>query len=153
MKKLTGITIVLGLGLVFTLGAFQAIAGQKDVPLPADIKIVAPDPSVPQDQAAFSGKWYGVWNGNVLDHILVVEEIRANEVMVVYAYGTAPLWNIYQAQAVRLKGTFVKGDLVVELPRSQATATYHLKNNGTITATRETTHGGGHAQATMKRVE
>ena len=103
--------------------------------------------------AAVTAYFTALNGGNVLDHILVVEEIRANEVMVVYAYGTAPLWNIYQAQAVRLKGKFVDSDLVVELPRSQATATYHLKNNGTITATRETTHGGGHAQATMRRVE
>ena len=34
------------------------------VPLPASIRIVPPDRRVAPEFAAFSGKWFGTWEGN-----------------------------------------------------------------------------------------
>lgn len=59
-------------------------------PLPTDVRVVPPEAAVPQQLAAFSGKWSGVWDG-ILHHILVVEEITPpHAAVIVYAWGTAP---------------------------------------------------------------
>ena len=43
-------------------------------PLPADLKVVSPVPTVPAERAAYSGKWSGRMDNGV-DQILVVEEV------------------------------------------------------------------------------
>lgn len=131
-------------GVLYTTLAFAsivvAVASAQlpaTVPLPADLNIVPPDSGVPPGQAKFSGKWFGVWGGNVLEHVLVVEEINQSGAKVVYAYGIAPSWNIYKPGWFRTKDAhFVEGSLVVQTPRL-STVTYRINQDGTLSATYE----------------
>lgn len=74
--------------LVCILLLVPVAAGQSDVPLPPEIRILPPAQDVPRDQAAFSDKWFGRWDG-MLVHVLIVEEIALDpsRVIVVYAWG------------------------------------------------------------------
>lgn len=128
-----------------------AEANYDDVPLPADLKVVPPDPNLPQEYAKFSGKWYGIWDSNILKHVLVVEEIDQAGARVVYAWGTAPAWWIDQPGWVRVKGQFTKGSLVIETQR--ATVTYRMHEDGTLCATYKPTRTLGYYTATLSRVE
>ena len=56
------------------------------VPLPEDVKVVAPQSDLPADVKAYSGKWCGTWD-NGLEHVLVVEKIDFPNVEAVYATG------------------------------------------------------------------
>lgn len=67
-------------------------AGEKklvnvEVPLPDNVKIIAPTEDVPKDIAAFSGAWEGkmIWSGSVA--ALVVEEINSKEAKVIFSRG------------------------------------------------------------------
>lgn len=99
----------------------------SDIKLPDDIVIKTPDQTVPKELAAFSGKWAGSWD-KVLNHILIVEEVRQTDALVVYATGEAPVWNIHESQWRRVKGEFINGKLVIKFPRRQVTVTYSMKN-------------------------
>jgi len=65
----------------------------KSVPLPPDIKIVPPSFDVPQEIAAFSGKWTGLWEG-YFNSILIVEEITSTEAKVLYANEADARWKV-----------------------------------------------------------
>lgn len=113
--------------LVAVLTALVMVAGTsyaEEVPLPSDLKIVPPDPSVPPELAKFSGKWgdgNDKWDGQ-LAHILVVEKVDAKGAQVIYAYGTASQWWITAPGWERMRGKFnEKGELVVTGKRGEAT--------------------------------
>jgi len=80
------------------------------VPMPADLRIIAPAPDIPVERAAYSGVWVGKWE-NILDTALAVQEITPAGVSAVYAWGVAPQWNIRQAGWVRRRGRFVGTEL------------------------------------------
>jgi len=67
------------------------------VPLPPDIQIIAPDPKLPSEIKAFSGKWAGKWWSlsfplyQGVDAILVVEKI-IDERRAVVVYGWGDSW-------------------------------------------------------------
>ena len=85
-KGLVLLVFAMVLGLVFGLMA-PGSAGSNDVPLPSDINIVPPNPSLPKEVAALSGKWEGSWTRG-RSMILVVEKIISeNEMQFVYAWG------------------------------------------------------------------
>ena len=112
--------------------------------LPTDIRVIPPAPSVSRDRASFSGRWSGTWDNGV-DHTLLVEEVRAEDAVVVVSYGvlSGPSWE-------RLKASFRQGALVMQTPRG-TTITYRLQPDGTLLAT-VTDRGGATSQATMARV-
>lgn len=119
------------------------------VPLPSDVHIVSPAPGVPREVAAFSGKWTGVWDG-ILDHILVVEDVATTDATVIYAYGTAGIWQINRPGWTRVKGAFVDGALRISLPRP-ATVTYRMRPDGTLDGIYE--WSGGTSRAKMTRMK
>ena len=146
--------LVLYMVIVLTVAAVAVVSAQQSItaPLPVDLKIVLPDPIIPPEQAKFSGKWSGIWGGNVLEHIFVVEEVGTAGAKVVYAYGTAPTWNIHQPGWFRANGQFVKGALVVETRR--ATITYRMNLNGTMmSATYEGKGTAVYSTAKLSRIE
>jgi hypothetical protein len=51
-----------------------SVVEADDAPVPANLKITAPDSSIPSAIAAFSGKWVGIWDGK-LSSALVVQKI------------------------------------------------------------------------------
>ncbi len=83
-------------GLVgsFVLFAWAILAAcspaLKSFPLPSDVRLVAPDPELPQEISAFSGAWTGTWLeppwGAIGDTALVVERIEREHAIVVYAW-------------------------------------------------------------------
>ena len=93
------------------------------VPLPERIRIVPPDRRVAPELAAFSGKWFGTWEGDVkLEFILVVEAIDPPHALVIVAWGngTVGAGTAHPRRVLsdwqRLRGQFVEGTLQVSLP-------------------------------------
>jgi hypothetical protein len=119
---------------VAVIGLLSACAtGAIRTPLPTNIRIQAPDPSVPRDVAVFSGKWAGLWGGQ-LDHTLVVEKIEGNTASVIYSHGTNNNWFITQPGFFRARGTIANGVLTV--PLRGVTVTYTVVEGGTKLAGR-----------------
>lgn len=67
---------VLGLALVLS---GPAAFGFRSVPLPRDVRVVAPAPWVPPEVARFSGAWRGTWETREREQILVVEQFLDQE--------------------------------------------------------------------------
>ncbi len=106
------------------------------IPLPQDMMIVAPEPTLPPEIKAFSGKWFGVWEG-VLKHILIVEQINPPYATAIYAYGDAPSWNITNPNFVRLQAQIEPRVLKMSFIGRPATVTYRLQSDGTLDGTYE----------------
>lgn len=124
--------VVVVLGLTVGVGRAEAQVRQADeVPLPSDLKIMAPDSSVPPELAKFSGRWgegKDKWDEQ-LAHILVVERVDQKDAGIVYAYGTASQWWINTPGWIRLRGEFTdKNELVLKF-RSGAVATYRFNGD------------------------
>ena len=79
MKTTNILALVVISILITVLG--MATAGEKvlltvEVPLPEDLKIVAPAEDIPKEIAAFSGVWEGELPVFGTEAVLVVEEIK-----------------------------------------------------------------------------
>jgi putative ABC transport system substrate-binding protein len=128
------------------------------VPLPESIRIVPPDRRVAPELAAFSGKWFGTWEGDVkAEAILIIETIDPPHALGIVAWGNGtkgagtahPLrvWSNW----FRVRGQFVEGALLqVSLPYS-ATESYRLQPDGTLAAT--LTQRGETSRTTMTRAQ
>lgn len=81
-------------------------------PLPDDLNIVQPDPSLPKELAAFSGKWQGHWYNprysGGFDAILIVEKIEPEKAIVIYCWGDSAEWRIRKGHTGRLNATLSK---------------------------------------------
>jgi hypothetical protein len=74
------------------LRAVKVFPASGGVPLPASLRIVPPDRRVASEVAAFSGKWFGTWKGDVQgEHILVVEAIDPPHALVINAWGNGTM--------------------------------------------------------------
>jgi len=120
-----------------------------NVPMPPGLRVLSPGNDVPAELAEFSGKWYGVWD-NILEHVLVVKEVTPTHVVVVYAVGTAPAWNIHQPRWYEVNAEFVDKALVVKFPRIQVTVTYKMNKDGMLSGTYESARGA--SRATLKQL-
>lgn len=141
-RKLMPLWYVLAIVLLASGCATSPSSGIK---LPDDVKVEPPKSSVPAKRAAFSGRWEGIWDGN-LPHLLVVEEVTSDEAMVVYAWGsTGQLREGYS----RVKAKFKDDDTLIATLQRPATATYVMQPDGTLNAVYE--WSGGVARAKMRR--
>ncbi len=119
------------------------------VPLPPDLTTSAPDDSLPAPVRAYAGQWFGTWD-HLLDHLLVVERIESlDRVAVVYAWSTAPAWNIHEPGFMRTSGRIVEGRLEIKGPNG-AVVTYGPFENGELLARYEI--GTAFAKSRMVRV-
>jgi ABC-type uncharacterized transport system substrate-binding protein len=125
------------------------------VPLPESIRIVPPDRRVAPELAAFSGKWFGTWEGDRMgEHILVVEAIDPPHARVIYAEGndTVGAGTTHQQRLLsnwfRLPGQFVEGALQVIGPGG-GIFRYRQQPDGTLAVT--LTWLGAMSRATMTR--
>ena len=89
MRKLL---TALSLSAALTVFFGNALAGEKvlltvEVPLPEDLKIVAPAEDIPKEIAAFSGVWEGELPALGTEVVLVVEEINSKEARIIWAKG------------------------------------------------------------------
>ena len=87
-----------------TLPTGEKILLNVKVPLPDDIKIVAPATDVPKEIAAFSGAWEGESGSKDVGVALIVEEINSKEVKVIFCRGERSGFYASPAYCDRYKG-------------------------------------------------
>lgn len=115
--------LVLTVCLCLSLTVSCAHSAGQNVPLPSDVRLTPPADALPADVRTFAGKWTGSWDGT-LDHVLIVEEIASpKKITAIYAWGTAPNWNINKPGFTRVRGKIVGGKLEIRL-RNGAAVTY-----------------------------
>jgi len=124
------------------------------VPVPESIRIVPPDRRVAPELSAFSGKWFGTWEGDRTGELIViVEAIDPPHARLINAWGngTEGVGTAHPRRVLsnwhRVRGQFVEGTLQVSLPN--ATGSYRLQPDGTLAAT--LTWRGKTSRATMTR--
>jgi len=148
--KMRVVLFLVAFVITFTGVCATAHAQQSaNVPMPPDLRVLPPGKDISAELAEFSGKWYGVWD-NILEHVLAVKEVTPTHVVVVYAVGTAPAWNIHQPRWYEVNAEFVDKALVVKFPRIQVTVTYKMNKDGTLSGTYENARGV--SRATLKRL-
>lgn len=112
------IVVVFGLAL----GTRAAVAREcyRETPLPADVRLIAPGPEVPEAVARFAGTWNGAWGegeGEALCHTLVVEEVLAHGyARVIYSLGTSASRDVRQPTFLHTTGRITDGTLLFHLP-------------------------------------
>jgi hypothetical protein len=112
--------LALALGLTLSMQAATAKECTRETPLPAEVRLSAPGPEVPEAVARFAGVWIGAGldeGREALCHTLVVEEVLANGyARVIFSHGTYAGWNIWQPHFVHATGRIVEGELRFHLP-------------------------------------
>jgi hypothetical protein len=91
--------VVLAVGIVL-LGILFCPMVMAASPMPADLQMVEPDPSLPKELSAFFGKWEG---SGRMQYFLIVEKIDAEKAsLYVWEFASAevlaPVWARYEAQ-------------------------------------------------------
>ena len=111
-------------------------AGEKilvnvKVPLPDDIKIVAPATDVPKEIAAFSGAWEGETGFKpVVGAALIVEEINSKEVKVIFCRGERSGFYESPAFCDRYKGIVTPENQQIKFgPNEKYWFTFSMQNN------------------------
>ena len=112
------------------------------VPLPDDLAIAVPGPTLSAGLAAFSGQWHGRWDG-ALDLILAVERLTPAGAEIVYAHGAYPDWGLRVGGWIRMPAELRDGRLhfgfhngahedfsVSALDDGRLRITYHNKTSG-----------------------
>jgi hypothetical protein len=138
-----GLAIAVVLGLTLSAPAAVATECRQETPLPADIRLVAPGPEMPEAVAQFAGVWVGMWeDAGELCHTLVVEEVFANGyARVIYSVGTSLVVNVRLPAFFRVTGRIVDGILGFHLPiRERLERTYRMVG-GSLQAAREAPEG------------
>ncbi len=128
-------TQILALSVCIILIAICGItdAGEKkllnvEVPLPDDIKIVAPTKDVSKKIAAFSGVWEGKWIYR--EAALVVEEINSKEAKVIYCEGETLGVYTSPASCERYKANVTPENLQIEFRLDEnSMLTFIMENN------------------------
>ena len=98
--------------------------------LPADVKIECSDAAdLSETQAAFCGIWgEGRWD-NVLPHCLAVEKIESSgAARIVYTWGKAPQWRIYDSGFTRAKAV-IEGKTLKSRLSNGAVVKYQVKGD------------------------
>jgi hypothetical protein len=81
-------TPLITVSAVLIIGGCLAATLSLKVPLPPDVNILSPDPSLPEEVKALSGKWVGRWNSQWgWDCVICVEKVGKDSAQVVHAWG------------------------------------------------------------------
>ena len=76
------------LAVLALAGCVSAAVIQLPAPVVSDVRIAAPDPTLPDEIKALSGTWAGQWNSRWgWDSVLYIERIDRNSAQVVHAFG------------------------------------------------------------------
>ena len=76
------------LAVILLTGALISATWPLKTPLPSDINIIPPDPSLPLEIRALSGGWTGSWNSmRGWDCVLIVEKVNQDSAQVIYSWG------------------------------------------------------------------
>ena len=98
MKKVAVLTSLLA-AAVFAVFSFATVAVAFP-PLPDDLNIVQPDPNLPKELAAFSGKWEG--RGERREFFFIVEKIDEEKATLRLSHGFD--WQTIPARVVKEYG-------------------------------------------------
>ena len=132
MKKTQILALFVGLILIAVCGiadADEKILVNVKVPLPDDIKIVAPATDVPKEIAAFSGAWEGE-NYRGRGTALIVEEINSKKVKVIHCMLEVPGWSESPAHCDRYKGIVTPEKQQIKFgPAGKLRYTFNMQNN------------------------
>ena len=80
--------LFIALAIIMLACCMGAVIKQLNAPVPENVNIVSPDPSLPDELKALSGKWVGSWNSRWgWDCVLYVEKVDQNSAQVVHAWG------------------------------------------------------------------
>ena len=133
---------VLVLPLALTLVAGPALAKDctREMPVPADSRLVPPTADVPEAVARFAGAWLGAWKNkdgsDGLCTALIVEEVFPNGIArVVYSYGVDKAFDAEVPYYWRASGRITDGVLRVVLPAPGRPAFAYTLSNGTLKGT------------------
>ena len=76
-------------------------------PMPADLQMVQPDPSLPKELAAFFGKWEGTADisGRGIEFFVIVESVDKEKASL-YIYRTDLGWVRYEATVSKERGKY-----------------------------------------------
>jgi hypothetical protein len=118
MKRFLLIVLMVLAGVVL----YSHANAMDSVPLPNDILIVPPDPSLPPEIKAFSGKWSGRWGNPYqpssygVDVVFVVEKIiNEHEATAIYCWGDSIEWSITRGCMDRFIANFSQNEKVTTL--------------------------------------
>ncbi len=126
------VVMTIALGLALGSQAAAAKECQRETPLPADVRLIAPGPEVPEAVARFAGAWSGVSVGPgdsvPICETLVVGEVLANGyARVIFSEGTSVALDVRLPWFVRATGRIVDGELRMPLPvRHRPQLTYRV---------------------------
>jgi hypothetical protein len=89
----------------------MAVVAAAAPPMPNDAQIVQPDPSLPKELAAFSGKWEGAAfvSGRRIEYFIIVEKIDKEKASL-YGWPIMPTdsgWQRYDAQVTKERGKYI----------------------------------------------
>jgi hypothetical protein len=159
MKRLLLIVLMVLAGM--SLYSCATTRSLTSIPMPENVQIVPPDPNLPPEIKAFSGKWSGSWewqnrrNNDGVDAILIVEKIiNEQQAMVVSASGDGRGWRTTKGWE-RSTANFSKTDkgiiLSVDSRTSSQKVLYHIQGDQLIGISEA---GGGHGTiiGTMNRI-
>jgi dienelactone hydrolase len=112
------------------IAVWPLCSSRAQTPLPDDISIAPPAPTVARDAAAFSGAWLGAWSGE-LPTALIVEQISSNgQAQVIYSVGDLPFYHV-KASWFRQAGQISNGKLHLQL-KSGAKIDFTLEPGGLL---------------------
>jgi hypothetical protein len=142
-----GMAIAVTHGLVLATQAATAKECHRETPLPAEVRLSAPGPQVPEAVAQFAGVWNGAFLDNgkeVLCHTLVVEEVYANGLArVIVSLGTtAEDQFLHLPHVWRVTGRVVDGELRLHLPLGERLKFAYRVAGETLSGTFEGPDGG-----------
>ena len=160
MKRLLLVVLMVLAGV--SLSSCATTNSLTSIPLPENVQIVPPDPNLPPEIKAFSGKWSGRWkwqsgvSSDGVDAVLIVEKIiNEQQAMVVVASGDSREWKIVRSWE-RSTANFSKSDegisLMVESRGSGQIIKYRVKGDQ-LTGISEAAGGYGTIITTMTRIQ
>ena len=160
MKRLLLVVLMVLAGM--SLYSCATTSSLTSIPLPENVQIVPPDPNLPPEIRAFSGKWSGSWewqnrrNNDGVDAILIVEKIiNEQQAMVVYATGDGRGWKTRSGWD-RSTANFSKTDegisLMVDSKGSSQIIKFRVKGDQ-LTGISEASGGYGTIITTMTRIQ
>ncbi|MEQ9330089.1 hypothetical protein [Thalassobaculum sp.] len=111
-------------------------ATAAEVPLPDDIRIVAPDAAVPEALQRFQGKWSGQWSGK-LDTVVIVERIEpSGQATLVYAWGDYAPWKATR-DWVRWQARIAGDTMILDRFPNGALTRFVFRGDGSLGGTYE----------------
>jgi hypothetical protein len=111
------------------------------VPLPEDQAVTVAD-GTPDACARFAGLWEGgAWDGELAHKLLVRSVENDCTATVIYAYGSAPQWNINEPDWAAHRGKIDEDELDLEEFRNGANVSYQLISKNRLRGEYETDRG------------